>query len=466
MNGHAQMKDNLSKDAVIYTVGNLFNKALSVLSAPLFTRLLTTNEYGRVTVYITWIGIFAVFTGLELSGSLINAYYDYGEKNYRAYAKSCISLSVLVTFCLILAVALFREKLEKILGLEYKLIMLALLHSFFNNNISYLSRYLSLLKRAVPFVMVSIGQSVLSIVFSLAAIFYTDWNSAIARIYGHFGASALFGMFVAVLFLRFGERLLNAEYLKYGLLLSIPLIFHTLGGLLLSGSDKLMLSRIADDSVTGLYGFAVSVVTVMNAVSLSFNTAWTPYLYEMLKRQQIEVLQKRTGRYLGCYTYISCCFLLIMPEMVKILADRAYWECIPLVIPLVIGEYFRFLYFFPANYEFYHKQNQWVAIATAITGIINICLNFLWIPFIGVHGAALATLVCYILCFIFHEIIARWKIGSFFMNTGIYIGYTVVLCVTAGMAWVFLEFPAIRWTSVSVYAGMLLKRILLDKKLF
>ena len=47
-----------------------------------------------------------------------------------------------------------------------------------------------------------------------------------------------------------------------------------LGGLILSGSDKLMLSRIADDSVTGLYGFAVSVVTIINAVSISFNTAW------------------------------------------------------------------------------------------------------------------------------------------------------------------------------------------------
>ena len=154
MDRNIKIKDNLSRNAAIYTVGNLFNKAILVLSSPVFTRLLSTNEYGQVTVYITWLGIFTVFTGLELGGSLTNAYYDYGEKNYRAYAKTCISLSMLATLVIILAVVLFQERMEKVFNLDYSLVLLAFLHSFFNNNIMYLSQYLSLLRKAVPYVLI------------------------------------------------------------------------------------------------------------------------------------------------------------------------------------------------------------------------------------------------------------------------------------------------------------------------
>ncbi len=466
MDRNIKIKDNLSRNAAIYTVGNLFNKAILVLSSPVFTRLLSTNEYGQVTVYITWLGIFTVFTGLELGGSLTNAYYDYGEKNYRAYAKTCISLSMLATLVIILAVVLFQERMEKVFNLDYSLVLLAFLHSFFNNNIMYLSQYLSLLRKAVPYVLISIGQSALNILFSLAAIIYSDWNPALSRIYGQFFASALFGILITVFFLCNKEKILNFKYLKYGLLLSVPLMFHMLGGLILSGSDKLMLSRIADDSVTGLYGFAVSVVTIINAVSISFNTAWMPYLYEMLKKRQIKILQKRTEQYLSCFTFLSCGFMLVMPEMVKVLADKAYWDCIPLVIPLVIGEYFRFLYFFPANYEFYHKQNQWIATSTMLTGIINIGLNLLWIPFLGMYGAALSTVISYVLCFVFHEAVARGRIGNFYVKVKIYVINTFILCMTAITSWIFLQCGAVRWIAACVYAGILLRRILRDKKLF
>ena len=42
-------------------------KAISVLTTPLFTRLLTTSEYGEYSVYTSWLGIFTVFISLNLS---------------------------------------------------------------------------------------------------------------------------------------------------------------------------------------------------------------------------------------------------------------------------------------------------------------------------------------------------------------------------------------------------------------
>lgn len=155
-----------------------------------------------------------------------------------------------------------------------------------------------------------------------------------------------------------------------------------------------------------------------------------------------------------------------MPEVVKILANKSYWNCIPLVIPLTVGEFFRFIYFFPVNYEFYQKKNQWVALATTITGIINVVLNFLWIPSLGMYGAALATLVSYILCFVFHEIVARKFIGNFYVNAKLYYKYLLILVMTAIVSWMFLDLIILRWMAALIYGAILLKRILKDKELF
>ncbi len=466
MNQSTKKKDNLSRNAAIYTIGNFLNQAIAVITSPVFTRLLTTEEYGRITIYMTWVGMFTIFTGLELGGSLANAYIDYGKNKYKAYAKSCIVLSVLITLLYIILATLFRKELEVVFDLNYNLLILALLHSFFNSSILYLSKYLSLLKKAIPYVLISFGQMLLNVVLSIILILYSDWNPAISRIQGQFWASAVFGILVSLLFLLNKEKLLDFQYIKYGLFLSVPLMFHALGGIILSSSDKLMLSRMADDSVTGLYSFAVTVTSVIHVISVSFNIAWVPYLYETLRSRQIVSIQKRTERYLSCYTFVSCGFLLVMPEVVKILADKKYWDCIPLVIPLIIGEFYRFLYFFPVNYEFYNKQNQWIAFATLMTGGINVMLNFFWIPSWGMYGAVLSTVISYIICFVFHEIIARKLIGSFFMKVNLYIKYTVIIIIMSVITALLLEAIMVRWLIAFIYGGILLKRILIDKELF
>ena len=54
------------KASVAYTVCNIIQKSLSFITVPLFTRLLTTDEYGQFSVYTSWQGILAIFITLNL----------------------------------------------------------------------------------------------------------------------------------------------------------------------------------------------------------------------------------------------------------------------------------------------------------------------------------------------------------------------------------------------------------------
>ena len=340
-----EKKDKTSRNALIYTVGNFFNMALSALSAPLFTRLLSTEDYGKTAIYSTWVSIFVIFTTLQLQGSTNNAYIEYGLSRYKAYVKNCITIAIIVMSILISGSFFFQESAVKLIGLDYKLIVLAIVNSFFNGTILLLADYLAVLQKALLYVIATFAQLVLNIVFSVLLISYSGNIPAESRIYGGFSATFIVGIVIVIYFIGNKEKLIDKEFTKFGLALSLPLIFHSLSGIILTSCDKIMLSRIRNDSITGIYSFATTILSVISTIAVSFNTAWRPYYFTVLKADNIEVLKKRTSSYLSCFMILACGFILVMPEVVKILAAREYWSCIPIVIPLVLSEFFNFLYY-------------------------------------------------------------------------------------------------------------------------
>lgn len=75
-------------------VGNLFNKALAFFTIPIFTRLLTTSEYGIAQTYLSWVSILTLIVGLSLGNSIRTAYVDFHD-DIEGYMSSIFGLSLL-----------------------------------------------------------------------------------------------------------------------------------------------------------------------------------------------------------------------------------------------------------------------------------------------------------------------------------------------------------------------------------
>ena len=76
-----------------------------------------------------------------------------------------------------------------------------------------------------------------------------------------------------------------------------------------------------------------------------------------------------------------------------------------------------FLYSFPVNYEFYHKKSIHIAIGTSVAAVINCILNYILIPKMGMAGAAVATLISYVMLWIFHHLVSKYFIGEHYHYT-------------------------------------------------
>lgn len=87
-------KNENTKAGGFYLIGNLFDKAILFLTIPIFTRLMSTSDYGIVNTYMSWVSILSLVVGLSLGHSIRTAFIDFKE-NFEAYISSILFLSFL-----------------------------------------------------------------------------------------------------------------------------------------------------------------------------------------------------------------------------------------------------------------------------------------------------------------------------------------------------------------------------------
>jgi len=125
------------------------------------------------------------------------------------------------------------------------------------------------------------------------------------------------------------------------------------------------------------------------------------------------------------------------------------------------------MYQFPVNFEFFHKKTNIIAIGTIGSGILNIVLNFIMIPILGMYGAAIATALSYGVLFLAHYgIVKNMKEHPFHLNITTFVpGLSVVFAVSI-LFYVLKKMWYIRWSLGVIFDIYELIRIYKRKTIF
>ncbi|AGT42685.1 oligosaccharide flippase family protein [Treponema pedis] len=442
-----------------------FLQGISFLSAPVFTRLLTTEDYGRVAIYSAWLGILNLFIGLQTHGSIANASIKY-EGKMDSYLSSIMTLSFLSFVFVLCVFVIFQKYLCRLLDMQCSLMFLLVVHTFFSFVVNFYTakwiQFRDVEKNTIVSILISGGTVVLSIIF----ILYLNIESYRAKIYGMAVPQIISG-FVFFIILYFKDRCFyNNIYWKFCLKLTIPLIFHYAGGIILSQSDKIMLKKIVGSDTAGIYSFGYTVALVISSIWAAFNSTWIPFYYEYKRENKREDIIIKSNNYLFIFSSITIGFILVVPEVYKVLAPSNYWIGIQLMPLIALAYYFNFLYSFPGNHEFYNEKTLFISIGTLSAAVINIICNLWLIPLYAGIGAAIATVISYVFLLVFHDFIARFFVKNFEYNFGFYIK-GMLPTMTVVIAYYFtLNFWLIRWSFAMVVGFVLLRRIIRNKALF
>ena len=88
------MKNQAVKASALYLFGNICTKAIAFLTIPIFTRLLSTGEYGIVNTYTSWVHIASIVVTLSLYNSFRMAYVEKKE-DFESYCASILRLGAM-----------------------------------------------------------------------------------------------------------------------------------------------------------------------------------------------------------------------------------------------------------------------------------------------------------------------------------------------------------------------------------
>lgn len=463
INDNIQAISNLISSIVL----NGVNFALLVF----FTHFLTTADYGIVAIYTSYTALAAVFIGLSTNGSVGIAFVHIDEEERKDYFASILFLSC-ISFCFFAILALvFRDWLIQVTELEGTLLVLILLHSFgifcFNFvTLKYIfartAQYSCIL--AIVLASVMLGMALVGIKI--------DWfreKQYYARILSIAVPYILCAIFTMIIVFSNGNPFKAfRKHVSFCLPICLPIIFHLLAQIVLAQTGNVMLQKIVrDNSVVGIYGFIVTFSHVLNTVIMALNNTWVPIFMENFKLEKVDIILKRTRMYCSLVTKIVVGFYLVCPEFIRFLAKKDYWVGI-MLIPIVGGSMFMtFLYLFPVNFEFFHKESRLAAIGTCGAALINLLLNYFLIPRFSMYGAAVSMLIAYGFLVIFHNFSARLLIRSEYpYKFGFFARYFVYIFLASGIFYFVLDYPIIRWVLAILTALVIIKSFLKERVLF
>jgi O-antigen/teichoic acid export membrane protein len=392
-----------------YMTATFFTKALGFISIPVFTRLLTPDEYGILAIFTSIISISTILLGLNFHGA-VNRYYHEKDKKIGEFISSNILFLFFFNIISFYLINLYKKQISTLINIDVDVFIIAIIVAIFNIPIKMFLSYLQTSKQSDKYSLLSVSKSVLILVISIVWVYLLSEQRYFGKIYGNLVVSLIVFIISIIYFIKLGKPKFKFKYVKYSLIFGIPLVPHALSGFILSYFDRIAINQLTGSLDTGLYSFAYNVGMIMNVVVMAMNKAWVPMFYDNLKNGNYTKINNMAKNYAKYIFFAAISLILFSKELVIILADEKYYSALDLVPIIILSYVFVFLYTIFANYSFYRKRTGLISFATFLAGFINVVLNYWLIPKFGYTAAAYTTLFSYMLLFFFHYINARFII--------------------------------------------------------
>lgn len=396
----------------VYILSSVLTKGLVIITMPIFTRIMTTEQIGEVNIYNTWYSLLIVVVNLSLtSGGFQSAMKDY-EKDRDRYISSIMTLTLISS--IVFAIVYFVAPLfwNKVFGLSTELMILMILSFAIMP-----AKEFWLLKQRYEYKYklaggLTILNSILSTIMAIIVVISLNQNGSNKVVEGRLYATNLITIFISLIIMIYiyakGKTLYNKKFWKNSLILSIPLIGYALANQVLNVSDRIMIDKMIGESAVGIYGTLYNISTIPTLVWSAINSAFIPFLFQNIDKD-LKSIKKYSFILLALYSLVAIVITYLAPEIVMILATKEYFVAISIIPPIAAGIFLTSVINMYSNILVYYKKTHYIMISAIIAAIVNIVLNYFFINEFGYMAAAYTTLVSYIILaflqFIFAKIV-------------------------------------------------------------
>lgn len=419
----------LFSNTLIFGIGTFASKLLVFLLMPIYTAVLSEGEFGIADIVVQTANLLIPLVSIGITSAIIRFGLDAAvDKSSVFTVSSTVLLSGFGAGALIaFAAYLIFPSIGQYIGLVGLYVITSCVHSLCSQFVRSIERVKLFAVNGVLCTTITVLANLLFLlVFKMGVTGYI-LATVVADL-----SCACFLFFYARLYRyikpkRF-DRSLAGDMLRY----CVPLIPTTVFWWITNVSDRYMVTFFRGEEANGLYAIAYKIPTVLVLLSTVFMEAWQMSAITEEQRERPDFFG-RVFRAFGGLMFIGASGLIMCSKfLIRLLAAPAYeeaWHYMPVLICATV--FSCFVSFMGTVYMVDKKSMQ--SLGTASVGAaLNIVLNLAFIPWIGVQGAAVATLVSYLAIFVLRAVNVK-KYIVFPLHGGRIILNTVLLLVQCGL---------------------------------
>jgi O-antigen/teichoic acid export membrane protein len=394
----------LGKQTAIYGLGSILNKMLGFLLIPIYNNFIPIGDFGILAVmeitilFLTSILHFGVFSGHQRYFFIEKERDNYGTFLFNNYAGN-----IILTLLAILPFFLFSSRISELfysntsqtenLKIVFGIIVAEILCvvpfqilQFEEKPVRYL--LLNVLKLTLSFLLTIYFVKNLSL--GIEGILYARLTGAVAT-----GVISLLFVIIPRLTFKWDLSLLWLS-IKFGL----PAIAGNIGFLIFSMNDRYMLNWLSTDIETGKYSFGYKIANFINLIFVStIGLSFVPSIFSKEKEENnTRYYRKMLTYYCFLIAFIVLGFLFFYKDLLALVAkNKDYWAGLAVVPVLSLSFMVMGMNYFVGIGLYLKNKMLHFLVPSLAAVILNILMNFFFIPLWGMMGAAYSTLFSQIL---------------------------------------------------------------------
>lgn len=438
------------KAGTLYFIGNIFDKAVAFITVPIFTRMLSTSDYGVTTTYLSWVSILTVIITLSLGNSIRTAVVDF-ESDKDGYLSSIFALGTISAIIMSGGICIVSYMLGTDADL-FRLIVCCCMQAYASSIIQAIQwRYMMDLRYLARTLLQSLPNIVV-IVLSIYFIYTMEENKYWGRVYASVGVYFILGVVYLFYYWFKGKSLVNIRYWKYALAFSLPIIFHSLSVVILSQADRTMITWLRNSAETGIYSLAYQFGMVPQVFTATFENVWIPWFTKKMQSNEKDEINRMVRPYINTVAILCCGIMLVAPEVLKFMTTESYYSAVYIIAPVISAVFLTFLASVSIDLEYYLKKTKTIASNTIVAAVVNIVLNYIFIARYGAIAAAFTTVASYAVSFVMHYCVTR-KLDPELFKFKTYIFPIIFVAVFTILTNVLMNYAVVRW-GIGVILGI------------
>ena len=384
----------VAKASLWFMACNMLQKCLGLVTTPIFTRIMDAEQYGYFSTYLSLLTIVPVLLTLDFdTGAYANGITKLDDENeVNLLGTSLLSLSFLITVAFGVIAFFARRLLADWLALPASIFLLLVLEILFLHPLRFWMLQQRFAYKYVSVVAVILGMLVVNNALGIVVVLAFPEAQAVMRVLSITVVQMLVGIPLYGLYLKKSGLKNLTRFWKYGLRLNLPLVPHSLSIHVMTSSDKVMITALIGAAQAGIYGVAYSAGQLINTFKLSLVDALRPWVYEKLRNRCFDEIRGVCQMLFFANIVLSFLLVGLAPEIIAILAPPKYQQAIYVIPPIAASSYFTFVYNICSLVEMYYERTKSVMVASMAAAMVNVGLNYVFIPKFGFLAAGYTTL--------------------------------------------------------------------------